>query len=495
MSFQVKTKAIKRKNVGDQIQPPPKRPRSLERLAALDLEEMNVQKFVTAQKLLITYLKSKHYDKLPDEVKTALETLKQYDIEKDEFLQQAKVTKSKTADLKCTYIPQAHIDIISTEDKEKFEEEEEEINNEKKNKDLTNRVLSNDQKCRWYCAVPLNVMNKMRGAMKGKFAKFQKLTDDDQLVLFYRILKSNNTYNSLAVVYDVGPRIISYVFESVLDLMFVYAEERVWWLDRDDNRAIMPQSFKDGYPEIEGGIHIFDCLEIATEIPSKVAHNIQSWSNYKKGFRVKVLVSVVPGGLIEFVSRAYGGRATDAQIVVGSGVLKKLKKCDCVMCDKGFPCIEEDVLNRGGFFVMPPIIRQNRQLNQKERKENLKTARKRVHVERGIERLRRFDIMKFLRHTQYKHFNKILIVLAFTVNNFGPLIRDKNCMYEEEVEKEDDINEDDLDAILREFDNAFEDLGEDDLINEEAGVNISTVFPRIVSSLFSPNQSVFNIQS
>ena len=103
--------------------------------------------------------------------------------------------------------------------------------------------------------------------------------------------------------------------------------------------------------------------------------------------------------------------------------------------------------------------------------------------------------MKFVRHDMQRHFNKLLIILSYTVNNFGPLIRDKNCMYEEEVEKEDDIDEDDLEAILKEFENAFEDLGEEDLVNEEAEVNISTVFPRLVSSPFSPNQSVFNIQN
>ena len=119
----------------------------------------------------------------------------------------------------------------------------------------------------------------------------------------------------------------------------------------------------------------------------------------------------------------------------------------------------------------------------------------RVHVERGIERLRRFGVMKFVRHDMQRHFNKLLIILSYTVNNFGPLIRDKNCMYEEEVEKEDDIDEDDLEAILKEFENAFEDLGEEDLVNEEAEVNISTVFPRLVSSPFSPNQSAFNIQN
>ena len=90
----------------------------------------------------------------------------------------------------------------------------------------------------------------------------------------------------------------------------------------------------------------------------------------------------------------------------------------------------------------------------------------RVHVERSIERLRRFGIMKFIRHTMYKHFNKVLIILAFTVNNFGPLIRDKNCMYEH-VENEEDLTEQDINEILKEFENEFEHEDENEFEQED----------------------------
>ena len=38
---------------------------------------------------------------------------------------------------------------------------------------------------------------------------------------------------------------------------------------------------------------------------------------------------------------------------------------------------------------------------------------------------------------------------------FGPLIRDKNCMYDQ-VEEEGDLSEQDLDEILAEFENEFD---------------------------------------
>ena len=51
---------------------------------------------------------------------------------------------------------------------------------------------------------------------------------------------------------------------------------------------------------------------------------------------------------------------------------------------QGFPKIEEDVLNREGFLIMPPIRRQNRQFNPAQRLTQLKIAIQRIHVERAI---------------------------------------------------------------------------------------------------------------
>ena len=38
------------------------------------------------------------------------------------------------------------------------------------------------------------------------------------------------------------------------------------------------------------------------------------------------------------------------------------------LSEQGFPTLEEDILRRKGFQVMPPIVRQNRQLEPREQK-------------------------------------------------------------------------------------------------------------------------------
>ena len=67
--------------------------------------------------------------------------------------------------------------------------------------------------------------------------------------------------------------------------------------------------------------------------------------------------------------------------------------------------------------------------------------------------------MKFVRHDMQRHFNRLLVILSYTCNNFGPLIKEKDLdTLEKKVEKEDiDAEEDDenaedtLDDVLKDF--------------------------------------------
>ena len=67
-------------------------------------------------------------------------------------------------------------------------------------------------------------MKQVKAALEGKLPKFEKLTSDDILVLFYNKCKCNDTFNSMAVVYDVSPRNVSLAFESVLEVLFVHSK-------------------------------------------------------------------------------------------------------------------------------------------------------------------------------------------------------------------------------------------------------------------------------
>ena len=59
----------------------------------------------------------------------------------------------------------------------------------------------------------------------------------------------------------------------------------------------------------------------------------------------KVRVGVTRGGLVKFVSDAYGLSASDRQIIEKSMLTGKLEPGDFVMADKGFDVLNFNVLN------------------------------------------------------------------------------------------------------------------------------------------------------
>ena len=82
---------------------------------------------------------------------------------------------------------------------------------------------------------------------------------------------------------------------------------------------------------------------------------------YKKHNTLKVLVAVTPTGSISFLSRAWGGKISDKDIVQQSGILDKLMHGDQVLADRGF-VNEEDFAVRGATLVIPSFTKGRKQL-------------------------------------------------------------------------------------------------------------------------------------
>ena len=78
----------------------------------------------------------------------------------------------------------------------------------------------------------------------------------------------------------------------------------------------MPKVFKV-YPNTRV---IIDCTEVFIERPTTLLARQQTWSNYKSHNTAKALVGIAPDGGITYMSKAWGGRASDKHIVRNSGM-------------------------------------------------------------------------------------------------------------------------------------------------------------------------------
>ena len=201
-------------------------------------------------------------------------------------------------------------------------------------------------------------------------------------------MKTGLTYSVLGVLFGVSAKTASNIFSQVLGVLYVQTVDWIIWPSQMEIAATMPECFRNKYPNCRG---IIDCTEVKTQRPAGVEKQIKLWSNYKGGWTVKFLVCIAPSGLITFVSRAYGGRASDIFITNQCGILEKFESGDEIMADKGFPHIK---VNDGVTLVMPPFANKDRpQFTEEEMQNTFNVASVRIHVERAIQRLKIFYIL------------------------------------------------------------------------------------------------------
>ena len=113
----------------------------------------------------------------------------------------------------------------------------------------------------------------------------------------------------------------------------------------------LPKRFRN--PKYSNVRHIIDCTEMFIETPKDPRLKATTWSDYKHHQTLKVLVSILPCGLFNFVSEGWGGRTSDVAFTRESGFYDILEYDDHVMADKGFT-IAEDLLIRHCRLHIPP---------------------------------------------------------------------------------------------------------------------------------------------
>jgi hypothetical protein len=77
-------------------------------------------------------------------------------------------------------------------------------------------------------------------------------------------------------------------------------------------RDCCPDSFRENYPRTTC---IIDCAETFIQRRTNLRSRGETYSNYKCHNTVKYLVGISPHGQIMFISKAFGGRASDKFIV------------------------------------------------------------------------------------------------------------------------------------------------------------------------------------
>ena len=139
-----------------------------------------------------------------------------------------------------------------------------------------------------------------------------------------------------------------------------------------------------------------------------MSKEVSTFSDYKSKHTFKILIGIAPHREVIFVSKAYGGRTSDSQIVNESGTLDLTEPKDLVLGDKGFPQTADNPSEAGGSLVVPPNKTVSFQFTTLQNLYGHQTSTLKILVECQVSRIKTFAALKFVTHNLYKDVDKIV---------------------------------------------------------------------------------------
>ena len=235
-------------------------------------------------------------------------------------------------------------------------------------------------------------------------------------------LKVGLLVEDLAVRFSISVGSVSSTFNSWVNLMYVDLKE----LCELPSRSVVTENQSKAMRDFEDVRVILDCTEIFVQNPSKLDARKQVYSNYKHHNTFKFLVGVSPQMGITYVSRMYGGRASDKFITSDSeDLLQNLESSKgSVMADRGF--LISGILNDMGVKLHMPSFKgtERTQLTSSETIKSENISKVRIHVERAIQRIKIFHILDGEVKLSMKDVaEQIFTVCAYLVNFQNPIVK------------------------------------------------------------------------
>lgn len=134
-------------------------------------------------------------------------------------------------------------------------------------------------------------------------------------------------------IFRISKTTVSRILNTWVNLIYDHSKVLIAWLTREQILANLPRHFND---HSDTRI-VVDCTEFFVEKLSSLVSQWLTWSEYKHHNTFKILIGVPPNGMVSFVSRLWGGNASDRHIVQNGDLIPKLSPGDVMMADKGLP--------------------------------------------------------------------------------------------------------------------------------------------------------------
>lgn len=284
-------------------------------------------------------------------------------------------------------------------------------------------LITTDDKLKSFTGInSLKMFNAVVTAFESNYKdkRVHRLSARQRIMLLFTKLKTSLTYVTLGALFGISSELCKHYIHELIPVLSKILRPLIYFPSKQEILSNLPTCFA----EFSNVRLVVDCTEIFVQSPKCLCCRIRFYSQYKSHITVKFMTGVSPGGLITFVSKPYGGRASDKVIFEESNVILLLNSGeDAVMVDKGFRIDELCQLNQID-LIRPPFLKQ-KQLSAEEAILNAKIASARVHIERSNQRIKIFKILSGkLNWTLVPLIEDIFIIISAITNLSSPILSD-----------------------------------------------------------------------
>lgn len=252
----------------------------------------------------------------------------------------------------------------------------------------------------------------------GKPGKKRTLSSKAEFLMMMMRLRMGLLQEHLADIFKVSQSTVSRTLLTWTNFLYDHAKGLIPWPTQQQIIWNLPRAFTD-FPNTQ---IILDCTEFFIQKPSSLLAQNLTWSEYKHNNTVKVLIGVTPAGLVNFVSRVYGGRVSDRHITDKSDLLPRIDPTMTVMADKGFTI--SDLMPLGVDLNIPPRIPSDRQMTSREFFKTAHIAQARIVVEMKMEQIKNYEILnRTIPITEMPLAEQYIFICAALTNLLPPLLK------------------------------------------------------------------------
>lgn len=256
---------------------------------------------------------------------------------------------------------------------------------------------------------------------KKKSGPNRKMDPMNELFLTLVRLRVGLTMQDLAYRFGISQTMVSTIVITWVQFLYkkFYAIRDQVFPPQSVMSKLKPKCFR----KMKNLRVIIDCTEIFVQESGDFAKQGNNYSHYKSHTTVKVLVGIAPNGAVVFVSDAFEGSISDKEIVKKSGFLDMIEAQDLVLADRGF-LIADLLRKKQAHLNIPPFLGNRDKFTPVEEAKTKEIAILRIHVERAIERMKKYRIIK---HTVPSSLtpmvSQMVYVVGMLVNLQQPLVK------------------------------------------------------------------------